>query len=87
MPVRANAQSGEVKVTPEMYQRVFEGHAEGALVLEDLVKKFGAGKAHVEGGIDAVLKTYRSIGERRPLDFILSQINRAHGAETEEAPE
>jgi hypothetical protein len=30
----------ERKATPEMYARVFEGHAEGAIMLEDLVARF-----------------------------------------------
>lgn len=66
------------QVTPEMYARVFENHAEGVLILEDLVKRFHR-PAKLEGGIDAVLTTYHREGARSVVDFIVAQINRANG--------
>lgn len=66
------------EVTPETYLDVFERHPAGAAVLEDLIKKFTQA-AVTEGGIDAVLKTYQRMGQRRVLDHIINQINRAQG--------
>lgn len=66
------------EVTPDMYREVFESSKAGQAVLEDLVAKFSK-PAVTDGGIDAVLKTYMRVGERRPIDFIVTQINRAHG--------
>ena len=66
------------EVTPETYLDVFERHPAGAAVLEDLIKRFTQ-SAVTEGGIDAVLKTYQRMGQRRVLDHIINQINRAQG--------
>jgi len=71
------------RVTPEMYARVFENHAEGALILEDLVRRFHKG-AVMQGGIDAVLSTYHREGARSVVDHIVTQINRANGVNTDE---
>lgn len=65
-------------VTPAMYKELFEDNRTGELVLEHLVSMFSK-SAVTDGGIDAVLKTYMRVGERRVLDHILRQINRAHG--------
>lgn len=62
-----------------MYARVFEGHAEGALVLEDLTLRFG-GALFVKGGEEGRRQTDFNLGRRSLLDFILGQINRANGA-------
>ena len=51
------------------------------LVLDHLIVKFTR-PAVTEGGIDAVLKTYMRQGTRMPLDYIVTQINRAHGVPT-----
>jgi hypothetical protein len=67
-----------LEVTPETYLDVFERHPAGAAVLEDLIKRFTQ-SAVTEGGIDAVLKTYQRMGQRRVLDHIINQINRAQG--------
>jgi hypothetical protein len=71
------------RVTPEMYARVFENHAEGVLILEDLVRRFHKG-AVMQGGIDAVLSTYHREGARSVVDHIVTQINRANGVNTDE---
>lgn len=62
-----------------MYARVFEGHAEGALVLEDLTRRFG-GRLFVPGGEDGRRATDHNLGKRFVLDFILGQIAQANGA-------
>lgn len=82
----ANAQSGKPEATPELYARVFENTPDGQVILEDLVARF-ARQALRRGGIDAILETYGRDGERRVVEFIVAQINRAAGivpAATEE---
>jgi hypothetical protein len=71
------------QVTPEMYARVFENHAEGALILEDLVKKFHR-PAQLSGGIDAVLNTFHREGARSVVDHIVRQCNLANGVDSDE---
>lgn len=68
---------------PEVYARVFENHAEGVQILEDLIKRFHR-PAVTEGGIDAVLKTYHREGARAVVDFIINRVNQAHGVQTDE---
>ena len=63
---------------PATYARVFEGHHEGAQVLEDLTRRFG-GALFVKGGIDGQRETDWRLGRRAVLDFILGQINQANG--------
>ena len=65
-------------VTPEMYARVFDGHAEGALILEDLVARFG-GNPYVRGGHEADRETSRKAGNLQVVHFILGKINQANG--------
>jgi hypothetical protein len=69
-------------ITPEMYREVFEEHPTGRLVLEHLIVKFTR-PAVTDGGIDAVLKTYMRQGQRAPLDYIVTQMNRANGVTSE----
>jgi len=65
-------------VEPHSYARLFEGHQDGPLVLDDLINRF-ARPAKLEGGIDAITVTYYRAGQRAVLDFVISMINRAHG--------
>lgn len=74
------------RVTPEMYARVFENHAEGRLILEDLVRRFHK-SAVMQGGIDAVLATYHREGARSVVDHIVNQCNRANGVTNDESAE
>jgi hypothetical protein len=67
-------------VTPLMYLELFEQHPTGRLVLDDLIARFTE-RAVTDGGIDAILKTYQRMGQRRVLDHIVTQINRAQGVE------
>lgn len=71
------------QVTPETYLNIFEGHPEGRLILEDLTRRF-ARPAVCKGGIDAVLETYQRDGQRRVLEYIVNQVNRANGVELPE---
>ncbi|MDH0639088.1 hypothetical protein N5D52_19310 [Pseudomonas sp. GD03860] len=64
----------------DMFKRVFEQHAEGVIVLDQLVQKFSKNAVTV-GGIDAVLRTYLQAGHREVLDHILRRINRANGVQ------
>ncbi|HON29420.1 MAG TPA: hypothetical protein PLN11_00055 [Ottowia sp.] len=65
------------KADPATYARVFEGHHEGALVLEDLIARFG-GALFVKGGEEGRRETDYRLGRRAVLDFILGQVNQAH---------
>lgn len=66
--------------TPQDYAALFEDDRRGAAILEHLTRIF-ARPAVVKGGIDAVLETYQRDGQRRVLEFIVSQINRANGVD------
>lgn len=67
------------EVTPEDYKLIFEDHRVGAAIFEDLYRRFAApAKVHTDGGIDAVLKTYRASAHREVIEFIVKQINRAN---------
>lgn len=61
----------------ELYRQIFEVDKRGALLLEDMVLRFSQ-PASVDGGIDAVLKTYHRLGQHSVVQFILGQINRSN---------
>lgn len=67
---------------PEDYRDLFETDRRGARILEHLARRF-VREPVTDGGIDAVLKTYMNAGARKPLDFIVNQINRANGVQEE----
>lgn len=69
--------------TPQEYAALFEDDRRGVAILEHLTQLF-ARPAVVTGGIDAVLQTYQRDGQRRVIEFIVSQINRAHGVDVNE---
>lgn len=71
------------KIGPEVYARVFENHAEGRLILEDLVARFGS-NPYVRGGHEADRETCYRAGSNRVVNFILGRINQANGASFEE---
>jgi hypothetical protein len=54
----------ERKATPEMYARVFEGHAEGAMMLEDLVARFYDRRSFTPGGVEGARMTDFKEGRR-----------------------
>lgn len=68
--------------TAQLYKAVFEDDLRGAAILEHLTQAF-ARPPVTSGGIDAVLQTYERGGQRKVLDFIVNQINRANGVEPE----
>ena len=70
-------------VPPEAYARVFENHAEGRVILDDLTARFGGG-IYVKGGLEGDRQTCFNAGRRSVLDFILGRINQANGVETNE---
>ena len=74
-----------MSVTPEMYSRVFEGHHEGALILDDLTARFG-GALFVRGGEEGRRQTDFNLGRRAVLDFIVGRVNQAHGINEEPEP-
>lgn len=69
--------------TPQDYKDLFETDKRGARILEHLARVFVKEPVTV-GGIDAVLQTFTYAGQRKPLDFIVNQINRANGVNEEE---
>lgn len=66
------------EVTPEMYARVFENHAEGKLILEDMVRRF-CGSTYVRGGHEADREQCYRAGRYDVIQHILNQINIAAG--------
>lgn len=58
-----------------MYARVFEGHHEGVLILEDLTRRFFDVKVFVEGGPEAARKTDFNLGAREVVRHILLQLS------------
>ncbi len=72
----------EQRAQPDDYRIVFESPA-GALVLDDLVRRF-AGAVYVRGGQEGERETCFRLGARSTVDHILGQINRANGAPTDE---
>lgn len=70
----------ERRADPAMYARVFEGHHEGAEILEDLTARFG-GALFVKGGEEGRRETDWRLGRRAVLDFILGQINQANAVD------
>lgn len=73
----------DIRPTAQDYSDLFEVDKRGARILEDLIRRF-VRPSVTDGGIDAVLKTYERMGQRKPLDFIMSMINRANGVPVED---
>lgn len=71
-----------------LFADVFETDLRGRACLEYLERRYCAGDAVVtDGGIDAVLKTYRKAAHRELLDHIHMQIGRANGETSSPTPE
>lgn len=66
--------------SPLDYKAIFEDDRRGAALLEDLTRRF-AGKVYVKGGHEADRQTCYNAGQRDVVEFIVSQINRAHGVD------
>lgn len=69
----------ERDIDPGAYARIFEGHPDGAAVLDDLVSRFG-GSLFVKGGEEGRRETDYRLGRRAVLDFILIKIAQANNA-------
>jgi hypothetical protein len=70
----------------QLYHDIFELDARGAAIFEDLYKRYASpARVHTDGGIDAVLKTYRAAAHREVIEHIVRQVNRHKGVD--EAPE
>lgn len=73
----ASAPSREVNdrtATAEMYARVFVGHAEGAIILEDLVARFYDRRSFTPGGVEGARATDFKEGRRAVVAHILRQL-------------
>jgi len=67
--------SDEAQRMAQLYHQIFEIDQRGAAVLEDLMNRFKSQTPAVEGGIDAVLTTYRNAGRTEVIDFVIRRIN------------
>ncbi|MBF6960708.1 hypothetical protein [Acinetobacter baumannii] len=63
--------------TPDLYRVVFELDVNGQRVLEDLTKRFNR-HAFVPDSQGGERETCRRLGQSEPVNFILSQINKAN---------
>ncbi|PRG76131.1 hypothetical protein C6T58_24745 [Burkholderia multivorans] len=81
MKAKIEGAPAEQRATADDYRITFENPA-GALVLDDLVKRF-TGSVFVRGGHDGERETTYRLGRRDVVEHILSMINRANGAEPE----
>lgn len=70
-------------INPQTYRRLFEDNADGTLVLEQLVVRFGK-NPYTPGGVEAARATDYKAGQLEVVQFILRQINRAHGVQDDE---
>lgn len=65
-----------------LYRDIFEVDNRGAALFEDLYQRFaGKAKVHTNGGIDAVLKTYRDAAHREVIEYIVMMCNLARGVQ------
>lgn len=67
--------------TPKEYKELFEDDRRGAAILEHLTARF-ARQIYVKGGHEADRETCYRAGMREVVEFIVTQINRAHGVDT-----
>ena len=73
----------QTQLQAEAYARVFESHAEGRQILDDLTARFGGG-IFVKGGEEGDRQTCYNAGRRSVLDFIIGRINQASGVMQDE---
>ncbi len=67
-----------------MYHRVFVGHGEGRIVLEDMVARFHDRPIHVAGGIEAQRETEKRAAQKEVIGFILRRIGQISDKEENE---
>lgn len=60
------------------YHRVFVGHHEGALVLEDLTARFFDIEVYVPGGDEGARETQRRAAQREVVRYILTRLGMAN---------
>lgn len=78
----------ELERLQRLYHEVFEDDKRGQAVFDDLYRRFASfAKVHTDGGIDAVLKTYRSAAHREVIEHIVKMVNRHKGVIDEAPPE
>lgn len=78
-------QQAEREHLDALYKAIFQDDQRGAAVFDDLYKRFAFGaKVHTDGGIDAVLKTYRSSAHREVVEYIVRRCNRAAGVDDDQ---
>lgn len=64
-----------------LFHAIFVDDIRGATIFEDLHRRFYvSAKVHTDGGIDAVLKTYRDAARREVIDYINLRTARHEGA-------
>jgi hypothetical protein len=68
-----------------MYGRVFDGHHEGRIILEDLVARFYDRPSFVEGAVEGARKTDHNEGKRAVVGFILNRIGQITTGEDDES--
>lgn len=73
-------------IDPGMYTRVFEGHHEGVLILEDLVARFYDVNVFV-GGAHGQRETDRRAARREVVQFILHRIGQVQQAPDDDQPQ
>ena len=59
--------------TREEFALIFKDHKLGQSILDDLDRRFN-GAAVLDGGVDAVIKTYYRSGQRSVIDYIKQQL-------------
>lgn len=69
--------------TPAEFKAIFEDDLRGAAILDHLVARFGR-QVYVKGGHEADRETCYRAGQRDAIEFIVNQINRAHGVDDNE---
>jgi hypothetical protein len=70
------------------YHDIFEVDKRGHAIYEDLYARFAAhAKVHTDGGIDAVLKTYKSAAMREVIEYIVTRVNRGAGVPDLQPPQ
>lgn len=73
------------RVAPEVYHRVFEGHHEGVLILEDLVARFYDVDVFVKGGAEGARATDYKAGQRATVQHILTMLGQVRLDDPNEA--
>lgn len=81
------AADSEKERVDRLFLDLFDVDRRGIEVFDVLYRRFaGSAKVHTEGGIDAVLKTYRDAAHREVIEYIVTRCNRARGVVDEPEP-